>query len=276
MQPALEAAFRDLVLGPEPAFSDARAAAAWLSSRGISAPDARAIAETELEGLSIHRELARERLAWAIARVFERTAFRLGAAFDAYVARFLAGPGPRGHSLRELSHQFLEFCTPLWQREPLVPDYLTDLARHEWLGVEVAAAAPHTASSAREQQSAVDAPLSLELGLAFSESCRLVRYRYAVQRLSEAPEGEALPEPLPTALLAFRDHEHEVCYLELTPRTATLVDALLLGASLAAALERAGAARQGSTLTECGSFLAELVRRGAIDAPRPARELESL
>jgi hypothetical protein len=213
------------------------------------------------EGLALYRELARERMASAIGSLLEASVAHLGAEFAPYLVAFFAGPGPKSRYCRELAREFVEFCAPHWQQDAAVPDYLLELARHELLSLDVAAAPdepPHP-----------PAPLDLASGLRFAASCRLAHYRYAVAQAAEAPQDCTPPAFHPHTLFAFRDSAHEVRYFELSPAAAAFVENLLAGMPLGRALRSTAAAGESNTAA-CSALLLDLARLGAVVAPRPA------
>jgi hypothetical protein len=261
MQEALESALAELVFGPELKPDDGVAVAAWLARHRISAEDERALREGELARLLVYRELVRGTLLEALQASIPRSLARLGTAFDVYFDRFLAERGPQTHYLRDVTTELLDFCEPLWRADPNVPDYLIDLARHEALHIEIAAAPPRAPSSA-------DAALELDAALTFVEASRLVRYAYAVHRLPEAELDTTAPEHAETRLFVYRSPEHDVRYLELTPLAAEILERLMAGASLRAALLGAttssGAPLDDALLSGSARLLADLSERGAI------------
>ncbi len=110
----------------------------------------------------------------------------------------------------------------------------------------------------------------------FDASTRLCRYDHAVHRLDAALDARDVPAAEPTALLAYRDAEHDVRFLELTQLAAAILERLLAGALLGAAVVGAcealahpvDPAVTGST----AALLEDLVERGVVSpggAPEP-------
>jgi hypothetical protein len=141
-----------------------------------------------------------------------------------------------------------------------VPDYLGDLARHELTGFEVA--------SAEDDRSATGIDLDLDTTARFHASVRLARYEHAVHRLLADEAARDVPAREATALLAYRDADHEVRYLELSPLAAAILDRLLLGETLRVAVVGAGAALGEAlgpeVLAGTARLLDDLVQRGAL------------
>jgi len=261
VQPALERALAELVLGPPLARSDLAA----LASRHALAADDRDALAAEFERWLVYRKLVQATLRDAVELAIPRTLARLGALFDEYFARFLRERGPQTHYLRDVTSELLDFCAPLWARDARVPPWALDLARHEAVQIVVSS----------EREPAVKAPLGeldLERGLRFVGAARVVRYAFAVHRMS-ADEGDRTPpEAAPTELFVYRDEEHDVRYLELSPLAAALLERLLAGESLKAALLAACAVTgsdPGAALDGTARLLADLSERGAVLGAAP-------
>jgi hypothetical protein len=110
--------------------------------------------------------------------------------------------------------------------------------------------------------------IALDRGVRFHASARLCRYAFAVHRLSAELDARDEPAREPTALLAYRDAEHEVCFLELTPLAAEIVGRLLAGAQLGTAVVASCAALahpvDPAVTASTAALLEDLLARGAI------------
>lgn len=261
---AVERLLAELVLGPS---IDPTSLAALCERHGVSSADAQAL-QSEVERLRVYRQLVRGNLREALQLSIPRSIARLETTFDDYFDRFLAERGPRTHYLRDVTSELLAFCAPLWARDERVPAYLSDLALHESLHIEVSALPTLPRGH-------VPTPLSLERGVELSPALRLVRYQHAVHELPEAETDRSTPAPRDVSLLVYRSPEHEVRYLELTPLARDIVSRLVHGEALGAAVSAAAAA-QGATLTEnvlagAAQLLAQLAERGVVRGAREAR-----
>jgi hypothetical protein len=258
---AVERALRDLALGPELDLGDERAVAAWLDRNQVPADDAAAMLAAGIERLGVYRQLVRGNLREAVRIAIPRAVARLGPVFDEWFDRFLAERGPRTHYLRDVTRELLDFCEPHWRADPRVAPYMLDLARHENVQIEVGA------MQARPPE-LEPGELSLDRPVRFIEAARVMRYAFAVHRLSEDLDDGSEPERVPTALFVHRNPEHEVRYLELTPVAANLLDRLLSGQPLGAAIETAcgelGAAVDPALLDGSARLLSDLAERGAL------------
>ncbi len=261
MQRALESALAELTLGPEIAVGDAGAIRAWLERNQVGAEDAEALTR-DFQRLQVYRRLVRGNLREALRATLPRTLVRLGAAFEPLFADFLRLSPPDTHYLRELTPRFLELALPRWATDTAVPAYISDLARHESMQVEVA-------SLLARPKDHVTAELAIDEGVAFIDAVRLVTYAWAVHRLPDDESSDALPEPGPVSLLVYRSPEHDVRYLELGPFAAALLAGLLveratLRAALSTAAERAHLELNDELLGRAARLLAELAERGAL------------
>jgi hypothetical protein len=257
---ALERALRDFVLGTAVRADDAARVDEWLAASGVSAPDAEAL-RSEVARLGVYRTLVQKRLRGAVELAIPRTCARLGPLFEEYFGRYLCERGPRSHYLRDVTREFLDFLEPHADNDLRLSPFALDLARHEALEVLVG-------SLVEPEVSGATLDLDPDRGLVFSATARVVRYRYAVHRLSSDPDDRSAPERSDVALFVYRSPENEVRYLELTPLAALILEALLAGETLRIAFERAarelGVALDEGVLEGAASVLADLSERGAI------------
>jgi len=194
---------------------------AWLADAGVLGPDLDAMAGVDPRRLLLYRKLVRRGIGDSIQRQIPRVAARLGPAWDITLDRFFNEELSRSHYLRDAAFELVAFAAPLWSADPSLPSFITDLARHELLAFEVSC--EHRAAEPK------GAPLDLDRPVRFDPAARLRRYEHAVHRLEADPGARDLPPREPTALLAYRDADHDVRYLELTPLAAGVVERLLPG-----------------------------------------------
>jgi hypothetical protein len=261
VQAAIERALADLALGPELDLGDEQAVFAWFDRNQVRTEDAEAILAAGIERLAVYRQLVRGNLYDAVELAIPRVVARLGPVFDEWFDRFLAERGPRTNYLRDVTHELLDFCEPHWQLDPRVPAFMLDLARHENVQIEIGA------MQARPP-GVEPGELALERPVCFIEAARVMRYRFAVHRLSDAPSDESEPEAVPTALFVYRNPAHEVRYLELTPLAAGIVERLLraqpLGPAIEAACAELGTPLDAAVLEGSARLLSDLAERGAL------------
>jgi hypothetical protein len=257
---ALERAMAELVLGRAIPPGDPRAVEEWLSRNRVSSDDADALRKA-VAGLSVYRTLVRERLYDAVTLAIPRTRARLGSLFEEYFERYLAEQGPRTHYLRDVTTEFLDFIAPLVATDSRAPPWALDLARHEALDIIVG-------SLVDEPRSGVLPELDPDRGLFFSATARIVRYGFAVHRLSGDPTDTSEPERVGTALFVHRNPEHEVRYLELTALAAKILERLLAGETLRLALDLGTrderVSLDAAVLEGTARVLSDLAERGAV------------
>lgn len=269
MPEALELAMADLVFGPGFAPDDRGALRAWLDRNGVEEADACAILDEGAERLLVYRMLVRGTLREAVECAIPRTMARLGPVFDEYFDRYLAERAPRSRYLRDVTTELLDFCAPLWVSDDRVPAWAMELARHEAVQIAVASELARPLGT-ESGELALDAPLR------FIEAIRLMRYDHAVHRLSDDVDDRTPPLAQPTTLLVYRSPEHEVRYLETSPLAALVLERLLagepLGAAIRAACAEAGHAVEASVLDGMARLLADLAARGALLGSLEAEE----
>lgn len=239
--------------------------AAWLDGRGLEPRDRDALAAVDDTAFFVYRALVRDTVRGAIRAQLARTSELRGERFLADVDAFVAQALPRSHYLRDVAFEFLAFAGPRWQDDPEVAAFLPDLARHELLAYEVAAA-----RSAAEG-TPYEATLDLERAVVFHESVRLARYDFPVHELG--PNDRSL-EPRPTWLLAYRDEQHEIRYLSLTELAAGIIGRLLAAEPLREAIVGGSQERETALspelLADTARVLADYAERGVLlgGAPR--------
>ncbi|MCY1006101.1 DUF692 family protein [Nannocystis pusilla] len=238
----------------------------FLRERGVGPAAIASLAGVDPERLLVYRQLIRRQVRGVLADLLPRTAAARGqAVFDADADAWLAELGPRSRLLRDLPGEFATWAAPRWSIEhvpagmPQAPAWLGDLARQELLTHEVGAAPLRPPADPR--------PFALDARLEFDPSARLGRFDFAVHELTDEPD--AAPRREPTALLLYRDREHAVRTLHLSPLAEALLDALLVrGTTVEQAVREAaaatGSALDGELLGRVSVLLADLGERGAV------------
>ena len=258
-----------IVRDPEVPSGTAEERRAWLERAGLSGADLDALAALPEKRLLLYRKLVRRGLTGAIRAEIPRTAARMEERFDRYAARWQSEELPRSHYLRDVAFEFVAWAVPLWAADPDVPSYIGDLARHELSAFEVAAAPP------RDEGRCVSGEVELELdrGVRFDAAARVMRYAHAVHRLLAHESARDVPESRATVLLAYRDADQDVRYLELTPLAAAIVQRLMRGETLRSAV-MGSCADLGQPLDEpvlsgTAELLSNLGERGVLEGPAP-------
>jgi uncharacterized protein len=263
MTDPLERALLDACLGQETGEDIARNLRGFLEARGVATEDVDAIVAAP-HRLAVYRSLVRNGLAGVVVRMLPRTRARLNTAcagrFDADLARFLAEVGPRTHYLRDVPGEFFAWARPLWTIDSEVPAHLPDLAAHELACFGVAA-------SESRPDAAPPGEVTLDRPIAFADSTRLVRYAWAVHELAPDEPATDMPARRDVDLLAYRDEQHAVRWLELSPLAAAIVRRLLAGDALQEAIgcacEEHGTA-PAAVATDVARLLSDLAQRGVL------------
>jgi hypothetical protein len=259
---ALQRAIADACLGARAGEAIATDLRGWLEARGVPGDDIEAILAAPPR-LGVYRSLVRNGLSSVVLRILPRTRARMNAAcegrFDADLAAFVDEVGPRTHYLRDVPAEYLAWAGPRWRADARVPAYLPELATHELTQFAVGAAAPASRVPAL-------AEVALDRPLAFLDSTRLVHHAWAVHELTDDDETRE-PARRDVHLLAYRDADHVVRWLELTTLASAILGLLLAGEPLGAAVERAcaeAATAPAAVLPETARLLADLGERGVL------------
>jgi hypothetical protein len=259
---ALARALAEACFGADAGEALARDPRGFLEKHGVAAEDVEA-ALASAPRLAVYRSLVRNGLSGVVLRMLPRTRARMNALcadrFDRDFARFVDEVGPRTHYLRDVPHEFLAWVTPQWKRDAGIPAYLAALAEHEVTGFAIAAAR-------RETQDRGDLTrVSLDHSIVFADSMRLLHYAWAVHELPDDEEARDAPAHRDVHLLAYRDAEHRVRWLELTPLASRIVEKLQAGESLGVAITHAcGEFGTNPSSDAVANLLADLGHRGVL------------
>ena len=152
--------------------------------------------------------------------------------------------------------------SPRWLEDPEVPDYLVDLARHELLEYDIR-------NDHRGGEPPTGLDLALDKPLRFDGAARLMRYAYAVHKLSADLEDREPPTEVSTRLLVYRDADAKVRYLELTPLAFAVLVQLMeshqpVAQGLRTACEALGEPLDDERLSIAATLLADLAERGVL------------
>lgn len=234
----------------------------FLESKGLDPADTEAILASPPR-LALYRRLIRNNLTGVTERMLHRTRARLDAvvrgAFESSFVAFLDEVGPRTSYLRDVPGEFLAWVLPRWSARLDLPPWLGDLALHELSEFQLAAEPADAPPPVSE--------VALDRALVLRGPVRVLRYAFAVHELPAAESDRTEPRPEPTAVLGYRNAEHEVLYLKLHPALATLTEELLREVPLGDAVARAAAASSLSPdalLDPVARYLADLGERGVL------------
>lgn len=236
---------------------------AFLESHHIEPEDVEAILEAPPR-LAVYRRLVRNNLVEVVRRMMPRARARMNdaseRAFDASLDAFLDEVAPRTHYLRDVPSEFLAWATPRWRARPELPEWLRELAMHELVHFEVAASPVARGPASRDP-----GEVELDRPLVFAEAKRLVHYAHAVHALPGEVDDRSAPPARSVSLLVYRDLEHTVRFLELTPLASAILARLFagepLGEALAPACAGLGIALDEAILADTARLLADLGER---------------
>lgn len=242
---------------------------AYLKAHGVEGEDFEAMLAVGPERMLVYRQLVHNRLRNTTRSFIPRTFARLGKErCRKDMAAFIDERAPRSPYLRDVPAEFVEWACPRWDADDEVPGYISDLARHELLAVDVR-------NDWRGGEEATGLPLALDRPLRFDGAVRLVEYRHAVHRLPKSTEDRTEPEAETTRLLVYRDEKHNPRYLSLTAFAAALLKALIgdqlaVQPALQAACESLGQGLDDSALASAAQLFADLGERGVCLGAEPA------
>ncbi|MGD0677218.1 MAG: DUF2063 domain-containing protein [Polyangiaceae bacterium] len=261
---ALERALADACLSTGAAEAVAQNLRSYLKGYDVPAADIEAIVEAP-QRIMVYRALVRNSLWAVVIRMLGRVRAHLDAAcpgrFDADFAEFVGGPGPRSHYLRDVAAELFAWAEPRWRTDGRIPPYVPDLAAHDLACFSIAAS--------KDLASFCSADVSLGRAIAFHPSARLVRYEWAVHELPTNPHSTKAPARRDVRLLGYRDAEHAVRWLELTPLAASIAHRLFSGDALGRAVQEACRAHGACFEPEAiATLLADLGARGVLVGAR--------
>jgi hypothetical protein len=183
------------------------------------------------ERLLVYRSLVHSRLADVARQWTPLTTAHLGPTrLAAEIAGFLATHrGLATPYLRDAPREFVAARQAVWSADPSLPPWLGELARFELLRLDVRND-PRPHALARDEPPRLDAPIE------HNPTLRIERFSWAVDTLRRA---EDVPEALPIVLAAVRRADQRTHHTRLDDVEASLLDALVGGQSLNAALRAA-------------------------------------
>lgn len=238
--------------------------AGWLGRHGVEPPDHHALAAVGASRLLVYRSLVRAGL-WGVVRSFiPRTTARLGddgfaRVFDAWLHQ----APPRSRYLRDAPGELVAWARIAWPADPAVDDYLVDLARLEILESEIDAAPDEPPPPQTQAQLVLDRPL------VWSGALRLADFDHAVHTLPSDEDDRSTPPRESTSLLLYRDAEHEVRTLRLSPLARAVLQRLVEQGQTVAEAIPGGAADADETMDDAllgrmSALLTDLAERGVL------------
>ncbi len=212
--------------------------------------------------IAVYRQLVRSSIHSLLSDMLPRTLARIDDTRTDWINRWLADTGPRSRIFRELIDEWVAWVSPRWLADPEVPDYLVDLLHHESVEMLVSAA------PVADPPAGMSEAFALESRLVFDPSARIERYAHAIHQLPEDCDDRTPAQVKATALLIYRDDEHEVRFLHLSPLAAAISDLLLSGETVKQALIRGTSAigldLNDEVLGRMSGLFADFATRGIV------------
>lgn len=275
------------LLQPEQRSSFTHHFQSWLHSLPLEAQDcdqsnpdspAGLLADMGPARLAVYRKLVHNSICSAIRAFLPYTLdFRGKQDFHDDLQLWLEGPGPRSKYLRDLPVEFVQFISIHWTKLDELGAFLIDFARYELLECELEAAASAPLDAATPDESR---PLELSDELVIDPLASIHSFRYPVHEIVSMPEAARPPIPWPqraTTLLVYRDEEHELRYLQLSPMAESLWRSWQESLTLEQSIRRAALAQGAQTaegriedefLARVSALIAEFAERGVVKGPR--------
>jgi hypothetical protein len=200
----------------------------FLAEAGVPETDRAAMLKIGVDRLRAYRALVQNRFANVVGRYLPRTEHFVGASeLRAEVEAFIGERASHSPYLRSIPGEFVDWVASRWREHPARPQWLESLARYELLSETV----PNSPTPAFTKS---DAPVALDRPILSNPSAKLVRFAWAVDRVSEDAPSE--PEAEDITLVVCRDLEHRYRERRVDPLEASLFEALVEGKNLQEAI----------------------------------------
>lgn len=201
-----------------------------LTELGLDASARASTLRCGVDRLLAYHEMVHSRLFRTIKSFMGSAGYWLGdARVHADVRVWVRERGPKTGIFREVPAEFVAWARPRWADDPTVPDWVGALAEHE-VGTR----------TIRNDPGSVGAPtgnkIELEQPVVCNQTARVLRYAWPLHRVPAQPAAEFEPAAEPVALVGYRGTDDRVRYLRCEPRDAALLERLLAGETLRAAL----------------------------------------
>ncbi len=202
----------------------------YLRGHGVEGADLAQMSSLGATRLEAYRALVHNRVRNTVDDFIPRVADRIGSRrLRRDVAGFLADRAIHSPYLRDVPAEFVAWAIPTWERDPDIPGYIPDLARHELLRLDVK-------NTPRGSDLPTGEKIDLERAVRVEGSAVVVRYAYAVHKLSKERTDRTEPELQETCLIAFRGGDDQTHYIDCREWVARLIERLIAGETLRAAL----------------------------------------
>ena len=238
---------------------------ATLASLGLPEHERVGMLAAGVERLIAYHEMVHSRLQRTIAAFIGPAAELLGSArLRADVDAWVREVGSTSAYIRDVPAEFLSWARPRWDADAEQPPWLAELAAHH---IEIRSIR-HDPRPTGEPN---DVNLELDRPIVCNGTTRVLRYRWAVHHSPTPPlqfGPSHAPEPIADghAVIGYRHPKHQQPrFVDIKPRSAAMLERLLAGQSLRAALfgacEAMGEQLDDQILSVTAVTLADLVDR---------------
>ena len=117
----------------------------------------------------------------------------------------------------EISQEFLRFLTQEYQAQKSDPSFIAELAHYEWVELALDVSEESLESLGNLEDPLLGVPM-------LSPLAWLLSYQYPVHQIGKGFQPNEAAEP--TFLVVYRNCEDNVCFMELNPATARLLEML--------------------------------------------------
>ena len=138
-------------------------------------------------------------------------------AWHALVQTFINGHRCHTPYFLEISQEFLRFLTEEYQPGEFDPLFIAELAHYEWVELALDVSQEDLANVTELDDPVLEVPV-------LSPLAWLLSYQFPVHKIGMSFQPSKAGEP--TFLVVYRNREDDVCFMELNPATARLLELL--------------------------------------------------
>ena len=133
------------------------------------------------------------------------------------VQQFIDGHRCHTPYFLEISQEFLRFLTQEYQPQDSDPPFIAELAHYEWVELALDVSQESLETLAELEDPLLEVPV-------LSPLAWLLSYQFPVHKIGKNFRPDEATEP--TFLVVYRNREDDVCFMELNPATARLLELL--------------------------------------------------
>ncbi len=137
--------------------------------------------------------------------------------WHALVQHFINGHRCHTPYFLEISQEFLRFLTQEYQSQESDPPFIAELAHYEWVELALDVSTESLDALGKLADPLLEIPV-------LSPLAWLLSYQFPVHKIGKSFRPTEATEP--TFLVVYRNREDDVCFMELNPATARLLELL--------------------------------------------------